>query len=218
MPSHWLEALLKLFIQAGEQRAGKSGAHMEVERKFRLTEEECSNIPQLLLTRGFSAAGEVIMTDTFLPTAVEGDMARVREECESGKRRTLLTLKTWVATADGGKERKETEREISPLSGKLLLAAGRLAKQSALLFFSKSRNLFAGKLDGCDTVVSIDHVDSLGEYSGRYLEIEIIVPVGAEMDSARERISKLAGELFGETREPVALSYMQMLKRSQKTS
>jgi adenylate cyclase class IV len=190
-------------------------SYLEVERKFRLTKEESDCLPDKLSTLSFTAAGQVTMTDSFLPTQNAGDMMRVRKELEDEKlARTVLTLKSWVVTADGGKERKETEREITGTLAGLLLVAGRWLKGSELLSFSKHRRLFEGCLSGLEAVVSLDSVDNLGVYSGCYLEVEILVPVGADVTPARQQIAEFVSSLLGEAREPVKLSYMEMLKRS----
>ncbi len=194
------------------QAAHKS--HLEVERKFRISEDEWRRLPETLRARGFEPDGQVIMTDTFLPTSNDGDMMRVRNETEAGKRRTLLTLKSWVRTADGGKERQETERSIGRFLAAVLVTVGRWLNGSHLLSFSKHRQMFATNISGQAVVVSIDRVSGLGEYSGCYLEVEILVPVGQDVTLAREHIYALVSELFGEARQPVELSYMEMLKRS----
>jgi adenylate cyclase class IV len=189
-------------------------AHLEVERKYRATDEEFSRLPERARSLNFVEAGQVVMTDTFLPTEDEGDMMRVRVESGNGLPRSILTLKSWVSTADGGKERKETEREIPAFLGRLLVAIGRTLKGSPLMSFSKHRQLFEGNLSGWPCVLSLDRVDKLGPYSGVYLEVEILVPVGTDVTPARQRITAFASELLGENREPFALSYMEMLKRS----
>jgi len=206
-------ALLQVLLRA---LAGpsKNSTVLEVERKFRLVGAEADGLPEQLKRRGFLPAETVDMTDTFLPCPVEGDMARVRVEKHKGTTRTLLTLKTWMRTPDGGRERQETEKEIGKAATLLLLFLGRKVAGADLLFFGKRRRHFVGHFDNRDAVVTIDTVDGLGQYSGLYLEIEVLVPLGEDVTPARQAIVSLAADLLGEQREQVQHSYMEMLKLS----
>lgn len=213
--SDWFQRLLRssfqflLGVLAGQS---KDQTYLEVERKFRLTEQEAERLPDELARLGFAAADAVDMIDTFLPVQQEGNMARLRVEKHKGTTRILLTLKSWVRTPDGGKERKETENQVGRLTTVFLMLAGRRINGADLLSFSKHRRQFAGTLDGRHVVVSIDHVQGLGEYSGSYLEVEILVPLGEDVNPARRQIAKLVACLLGKEREMVKLSYMEMLK------
>ncbi len=201
--------------QSGPTGSKEVQSHLEVERKFRLSQDEFARLPERLEGLSFTSAGLVEMTDTFLPTQNAGDMMRIRRESQDDQpARTVLTVKSWIVTEDGGKERKETEREIGDSLAGLLLASGRWLKGSELLGFSKRRRLFEGRLAGLEAVVSLDSVDNLGTFSGVYLEVEILVPVGADVGPARNQIADFVSMLLGEAREPVSLSYMEMLKRS----
>jgi adenylate cyclase class IV len=64
-------------------------------------------------------------------------------------------------------------------------------------------------------IITLDQVDGLGRYSGRYAEIEVLVPRDGNVEAAREQIAKLARQLFADDRNPVELSYQQMLEKSQ---
>ncbi|HEY9869715.1 MAG TPA: CYTH domain-containing protein [Candidatus Obscuribacterales bacterium] len=213
--SNWFQRLLRssfqflLRVLAGQS---KDKTCLEVERKFRLTDQEAERLPDELARRGFAAADAVDMTDTFLPVQQEGDMARLRVEKHKGTTRILLTLKSWVKTPDGGKERQETENQVGRLATVFLMLVGRKIKGADLLSFSKHRRHFTGTLDGRQAVVSIDRVQGLGEYSGLYLEVEILVPLGEDVNPARRQIATLVAGLLGEEREMVKLSYMEMLK------
>lgn len=215
--SKWFQrltgALLQVLLRA-LTGPSKNSTVLEVERKFRLLDGEADGLPEKLKRRGFLPAETVDMTDTFLPCPVEGDMARVRVEKHNGTTRTLLTLKTWVRTPDGGKERQETEREIGRAATLLLLFLGRKVAGADLLFFGKCRKHFVGRFDNRDAVVSIDSVGGLGKYSGLYLEVEVLVPLGEDVNPARQAIVSLAAELLSEEREQVKQSYMDMLKLS----
>ena len=205
-----------LLVSWYRKRFGRSAekTHLEVERKYRLSPEEVSFLPEKIRSLGFVPASTVSMTDRFLPTAGEGDMVRVRDESESGAKRTLLTFKQWVGTQDGGRERQECEGQVGKLGRRLLLVLGCLVRGSRLLSFSKERQLFDGSLGGRTVVVSIDNVGGLGDYSGFYLEVELLVPLAGDVSSAREAIFGLVVTLLGEEREMVKLSYQDMLKLS----
>ena len=205
-----------VFLWLVEWLAARSAdkAHLEVERKFHLIDDEYRKLPDRLHLHGFNPAREVFMTDTFLPSASEGEMVRLRVEEHAGHTLTLLTLKSWVVTAGGGRERKEAERPIGGLMRFCLLRVGRWLSDVDLLSFSKHRKHFEGSLDGLESVVSLDRVVGLGVYSGFYLEVEIVVPVGADVTAARRQILAFAAVLLGEEREPEKRSYLNMLKLS----
>jgi adenylate cyclase class IV len=88
---------------------------------------------------------------------------------------------------------------------------GRSLRGSSLLSFSKRRQLFAGTLSGRQAVISVDTVSGLGPYSGTYLEIEVLVPIGEDVNAARESIYAMSAQLLGNP-EQVKQSYMDMLK------
>jgi len=212
--NNWMERIVAFVLRHRSGPDKIHASHLEVERKFRLTQCQIEPVRERIVSLGFGAASLVFMTDYFLPTENEGDMMRVRFESEQDKKRTCLTQKSWVGTSDGGRERKETESEIPTLVGSLLILIGRCLKGSELLTFSKHRQLFEGKLSGLNAVVSLDRVDNLGPYSGHYLEVEILVPIQENVAPARERIADFARAVLGEGCEPVEMSYMNMLKRS----
>jgi adenylate cyclase class IV len=91
-------------------------------------------------------------------------MVRIRRESEGSRRKILLTLKKWVVTSDGGKEREETEGSISGVVAVVLMWLGRSLRGSSLLSFTKRRQLFAGTLSGRQAVISVDTVSGLGSY------------------------------------------------------
>jgi adenylate cyclase class IV len=203
----WMPRVLRKIVLA----ATRSNRNFEVERKFSVSADEHAGMPDRLLSLGFRHAGQVYMIDTFLPTDVEGDMCRVREESENDRTRYLLTHKTWVEI-DGQRERDEEEEAISRLVKETLLDVGKRA--ASLLSFSKERELFTRAEGDRKVTVSLDVVEGLGEYSGTYMEIELLVSRKSDVAAARESIQQLAAELLGEERPLVQLSYMEMLKRT----
>jgi adenylate cyclase class IV len=193
-----------------------SKGHLEVERKFSISAEEAEKLPLRLRELEFRPAGSVTMTDTFIPPRQKGEMLRVRDELTADSVRSVFTLKAWVKTADGGKERQESECEVSPLVRTLTIMLGRFASGRELLSFSKERALFEGNLHGRDVVASIDRVSGLGEFSGYFMEVECIVPLGQDPSAARADIFSFVEKLFGNPREDVKRSYMEMLELSKK--
>ncbi len=210
-----------LFILSSGSQKEKANPklHLEVERKFRLFDGELDALVARLPACGFKPDSELTMTDTFLPAEKDGDMIRIRVESEGEERHRFLTLKDWV-TIDGERERREEEGEIGLLASVVLRLVARLVEGASPLSFSKVRHSYSSIQTGSDTgsdvrvVVAVDRVTGLGVYSGAYLEVEIIVPVGGDVKTARERIRTEVFELLGEHREFVPRSYLDMLKES----
>lgn len=204
-----LRAAFARFVSATSEKG-----HYEVERKFALQAGEVDALPGRVQERGFTYAGTASMTDVFLPTLVDGEMLRVRKErIGDAPARSYLTFKQWVHTASG-KERKETEREVALTIGALWKLAGRAIGGEPLLSFSKQRKLFNGKLGEADAVVSIDDVSGLGQFSGAYMEVEVLVPLDGDVVTYKDKVYEFVRELLGERAE--ARSYMEMLKESRK--
>jgi adenylate cyclase class IV len=209
-----LKGLWRLFSAYRPKASPKAGTsdktNFEVERKYRLKPEELDAVRQRLADLGFSLARNIDMTDQFLPVKVEGEMLRVRDEKIGATAHTLLTIKEWVMIG-GSKERRETEGRLSPLARRFMLFLGRLVSGKALLSFSKLR-LDHESPNHPRTVIALDTVSGLGDNSGHYAEIEVLVPEDGDVESARAQIAALARILFNEEREPVKQSYMDMLK------
>jgi len=188
-----------------------SGAAMlEVERKFKIRDGESTTIPTRLKAMGFEATVSIEMTDQFLPTGVKGEMLRVRDELANGKHTTVVTIKEWVNIGNN-RERREQEAGISALQRWILLLVGRLISRAKLPAFSKTRLMHASPVLA-GVVIAIDDVQGLGDNSGHYAEVEVLVPQDGDVDGARAQIFGLARELFGEEREFVQASYQDMLK------
>ena len=190
-------------------------SHLEVERKFAISKEEFRALPARLLASGFQLTGQVFMTDTFLPVITEGDMMRIRVETMNDKTKQVLTRKKWVVVG-GDREREETEKETSELAAGCLLELGERFAGGPLPSFSKDRDLYSrlAEDDHHNIVVALDTADGLGDYSGHYMEIELLVPVNGDVQAARQQIGSLASSLLGDERAFVQLSYQEMLKRS----
>jgi adenylate cyclase class IV len=206
-------ALLRTVLGWIVRRSAAKG-HLEVERKFSLALSEVENLPIRLRELGLKPAGSVTMTDTFIPARKKGEMVRIRDEMTSGTARSLVTLKSWVYLPDGNKERLESEAVISPLFRTLAIVMARYASAKELLSFSKERALFEGTVGARHMVASLDRVSGLGQFSGHFLEVETIVPMGEDPTDARKEIFKFVETLFGKPREDVQRSYMEMLEIS----
>jgi adenylate cyclase class IV len=189
--------------------------HLEVERKFKISAEEFRALSARLLSKGFQLTGQVFMTDTFLPVQTEGDMMRIRVETMNDITKTILTRKQWV-TVGGERERQETERETNDLASGCLLELGERLTGGPLPSFSKDRDMYSrlAEDEHHKIVVALDTAEGLGEYSGHYMEIELLVPVDGDVQAARRQIATLAASLLGEERPFEQLSYQEMLKRS----
>jgi adenylate cyclase class IV len=211
-----LKGLWRLFFayrpkaSTTQSRSGDKGTNFEVERKYRLKPEELDHIRRRLADMGFTLARRIEMTDQFLPVQVEGEMLRVRDENIGGEKHSVLTIKEWVMIS-GSKERRETEGHLNPLARRFMLFLGRLLSGQALLSFSKLR-LDHESPTYAHSVVALDTVEGLGDNSGHYAEIEVLVPQDGNVEAARAQIKVLALALFNEEREPVKASYMDMLK------
>lgn len=218
--SPWKSATLRALRAAFANFVSNASdkGHFEVERKFALTQHEAVTIPARLQELGFTYSGTASMTDTFLPAAVAGEMMRVRQEKLGDEpRRTVLTFKKWVQTATG-KERQETERQVGNTVGAVWKLIGRMVAGGPLLSFSKQRKLFDGKFGESDVVISVDRVEGLGEFSGFYMEVEVIVPLDGDVVAYRDRIFSLVRDILGEQRDDVRRSYMDMLVESRQVA
>jgi adenylate cyclase class IV len=189
-----------------------STPNFEVERKYRLQDSELGAVREQLVQMGFSQGRLIAMTDQFLPVKVKGEMLRIRDEVVGSESVTLLTIKEWVNIA-GGRERRETEGQLSDFTRRFLLALGGLLNGGKLMSFSKQRQEHhSAQLPG--VVITLDDVSGLGKHSGRYAEIEVLVPQDGDVESARAQIAQLARTLFDEERAPVEMSYQLMLEDS----
>jgi predicted adenylyl cyclase CyaB len=185
--------------------------HFEIERKFRLSNEEYELIQDRLKEMCFVLMRSVIERDIFFPVEKQGDMLRLREqECE-GTITYFLTRKTWI-DAGGEKERSETECEISEFVSQFILAAAHGLNPKELRNLTKERSFFENKIDKHRKVtVALDNVRGLEKRSGPYVEIELIIEHEEDVQSARDEIASLAKSLLREERASERLSYQDML-------
>ncbi len=217
MPSLF-KSLLWLFVSLRSMKASVKAFRFEIERKYRLTLVEHNTLPGLLVERGFTRVHKFSLTDTFLPAPTKGELIRVRDQKSEAARSSVLTLKSWVSVAG---QREREEREVDPLdslSRSILLLLGRRAAGSSLLSYTKQREEFQATRDGLTVTAALDWTDELGEFSGYYLEFEVIAHDEKHVERARATIAKLVAEFLGSEERPTAPSYKDMLERSRSSS
>lgn len=211
----WLNRKFKGLAAAYGQEQSKP--HFEVERKYPVSPEEFHKLSGRLRDLGFSKKSRATIVDTFLPAEKDGDMVRLREETVDGLTVTVITLKEWV-DVDGQRERKERESDpIDSVTKDTLMSLGRRLATESLMSFSKDRTTFSGRRDKRQVTVALDVASGLGDYSGNYLEVELIVERQEDVAEARAFVESFVAELLDSHRE-CAISYMEMLKRSRKSS
>lgn len=213
-----LKRLLWLYVSLRSANAREKAFRFEIERKYRLTLDEYNALQGLLVERGFTRGQKFTLIDTFLPVQNKGEMIRVRDQVSHSLTASVLTLKNWVMVA-GEKERKENEVDpLDKLSRSILLWLGRRASGTSLLSYSKQREELTDTRDGLQVTAALDWTEDLGEYSGYYLEFEVIAFDNNDIEKARATISKLVAEFLGSAQRPTAPSYRDMLERSRSGS
>ena len=211
-----LKKLFWLFVSIRSMGASAKPNQFEIERKYRLSLAEYNTLQSLLAERGFVHACKYSLTDTFLPAKNKGELIRVRDQKGSDGTSSVLTLKSWVQVAG---QREREEREVDPLdrlSRSVLIIFGRRVADQALLSYTKERQEFRANRDGLSVTAALDYTDQLGEFSGYYLEFEVIAHDSNDVERARATISKLVAEFLGSEERPTAPSYKDMLERSKR--
>ncbi len=172
--------------------------HLEVERKFFLGSRDLEQVKQTLAAENFYLSSQSEIVDWFLPTSQKREMLRIRREKEQQSVTHILTMKRWVDTVSGGKEREEIEKDISSYTALALILIGRFVEGSTLLSLSKRRSTYLGLVADRDASVSLDEAKDLGKYSGNYLEIEVLTPAGEDTGEIGTRIIELAARITGD--------------------
>lgn len=211
-----LKKLFWLFVSIRAMGASAKPNQFEIERKYRLSLAEYNTLQSLLAERGFVHACKYSLTDTFLPAKNKGELIRVRDQKGSDGTSSVLTLKSWVQVTG---QREREEREVDPLdrlSRSVLIIFGRRVADQALLSYTKERQEFRANRDGLSVTAALDYTDQLGEFSGYYLEFEVIAHDSNDVERARAAISKLVAEFLGSEERPTAPSYKDMLERSKR--
>ena len=92
-----------------------------------------------------------------------------------------------------------------------MLYLGKFVTAFNLPTFKKSRDLYSGELEGKRATVAIDEAEGLGEFSGPYLEIEVLAPKRSPSKAVQAAISRLVSQIAPEAEE-VKRSYQEMLE------
>ena len=197
------------------EKGKNSGAHFEVERKFRLSPTEFASMQAQLAQFGFTAAVTSVITDTMLPDGGKSNTCRIRREQvlvgrECGVR-FYFTRKEQQKLPNGGSVRKESESAIKAAQAERRIARAISSTGSPLPSYSKSRRTFKGNLGAYEATIALDQAQGLGAYSGCYMEVEVILPLGsAKVQEVQSQIGRFAEKLLGEER-PGQISYFKML-------
>ena len=187
--------------------------HFEVESKFSLKKSESGGqVEKRLRALGFAFCGERQQYDYFIPGTRKGELLRVRVEGTQ----YFLTFKERVRI-EGKKTRRESEPNIHPLAGHLIIEAARNELRSDLPVMYKLRRDFKRAWSGFEVNVVIDYVPELDPpFSSHFMEIEVIVEDPHDVARAKKVIKEIALRIFGEKRKRIKLSYRKMLFKTLK--
>lgn len=198
------------------------GAHLETEKGYRLSRAEYKLLRLVLPLLGFAFQKKSLITDFVVPT--EGEVTR-RMRIERIKKSAdghegvhcIRCFKNHpIKGRDGKHVRKELEECVKP-SAALKYIMKAIARLGAPIpFYSKTRRHFTGVYQGLEMTIALDHAVGLGKYSGYYMEIETILPVGSKRKAVRKAlhiIGQLAESLLSEKR-PTKISYRKMLMQT----
>jgi predicted adenylyl cyclase CyaB len=176
-------------------RGGKGAPHLEVERKYFLGERNLEDVKARIEAEKFSFWGRSEMTDWFLPSHLNRELMRIRREKIGSDVANTLTVKRWVNTANGTREREELERSIGPLLTAVLLITGRFLQGSSLKSLHKERSVHRGILGGRNAVISLDDAKDLGRFSGTYLEVEVLADPAEDTTAIEESILEVGSRV-----------------------
>jgi adenylate cyclase class IV len=196
-----------------------NGAHLETEKGYRISKSEYHLLRHLLPKIGFAFQKKSIITDFVVPTrGATTRRLRVERIKKSADGKTGLncirTFKSHPIKGEEGRHvRKEQEKKVSP-SQALAFIIGEIEELGAAIpYYTKKRWHFQGMYKGYQMTIALDHAVGLGRFSGRYMEIETILPVDAsrkQVKRALKAIEKLSFHLVAEYR-PSKISYRKML-------
>jgi hypothetical protein len=211
--------------------ARRAARRYEVERKFKVSREELTSLMHELHKLGFEFESESVITDCLLHHT-DGVTERVRRQQIFGTAEPWVewyhTRKTHPLTADGEHHvRQEEEEEISAKkANKLITLAFHNSPRCPMSYSKVRREFMATKTSGTPRLISsllekryrvsiaFDTVKLLNEFSGHYMEIEVLVPLkdADQVKSVQRKIKQLAHRLLGDKREP-SISYSKMLAK-----
>jgi predicted adenylyl cyclase CyaB len=194
-------------------KGGKGAAHLEVERKYFLGGRDLGEVRARIEEEKFSFWGQSDMTDWFLPTHLERELMRIRREKIGSEVANTLTVKRWVTTTSGTREREELERSIGPVLAAMLLITGRFLQGTALMSLRKERSVHRGSLNGRNAVISLDDARDLGRFSGPYLEVEVLADPSEDTKDIEQNILDIGSRVTAGARL-VKESYRELLDLS----
>jgi len=193
----------------------KGAAHLEVERKYFLGDCDLEEVRARIADENFTFWAKSEMTDWFLPTHIERELMRIRREKYGSTVSNTLTVKRWVNTASGTREREESERAVGPILTFALLITARFLQGSKLLSLRKGRSVYRGTLHGRNAVISVDDARDLGRFSGPYLEVEVLADPAENTQEIEQSILEVGSRVTAGARL-VNESYRELLDLSKR--
>jgi predicted adenylyl cyclase CyaB len=196
-------------------KGSKGSAHLEVERKYFLGNCDLEEVRTRIADEDFTFWGQSEMTDWFLPSHIERELMRIRREKVGSTVANTLTVKRWVNTASGTREREESERSLGPVVTAMLLITARFLQGSNLLSLRKNRSVYRGSLHGRNAIISLDDARDLGRFSGPYLEVEVLADPSEDTQDIEQSILKVGSKVTAGARL-VKESYRELLDLSKR--
>jgi hypothetical protein len=200
-----------------------SHAHVEVEKKFAISEMEFLALLAKAKRLGFRIERAAVITDTLLQHT--GDLTRrIRRLQIVSEKAVVVFERTQKTRRQGIKGKLEEEETISAAEAEADIAEAVYRAASPLPAYSKLRFEHAEEdrlpsrwrlLSRFGVKIVLDLAEGLGPYSGHYIEIECLVPLKHEnkISKVEEKIVRFARFLLGDERKP-SMSYARMLLAS----
>jgi CHAD domain-containing protein/adenylate cyclase class IV len=171
---------------------------LELEHKFRLV--NWLDIEAKLKALHFRVGGPILQTDHYLEVLSANTYLRLRREVIGNQVRYLLCHK------DQGPEgtRRAVEEPISAFAYEALLA-----RSGSCPTLHKQHQRWGGFFEQVPFVISVDRIEGIGEYSGEYLELEVMVPDPTLLSTAQSSLERFSEHLGLTVR--IEQSYVAML-------
>jgi hypothetical protein len=193
------------------------GLHYEIERGFSLGRRQWRKLKRRAARVGLTFSRKLEITDLVIPSTGRSTR-RLRIERTVGLDGTVSGVKLIrcakshpVAGKNGRHIRHEKEDEISLDAALAFVNRAVDRHEAAIPRYSKSRTEYTYAYAGFEMTISFDHAVGLGRYSGRYMEIETILPdKSPNVAEALTAIRNLALLLLGKKYKG-KISYRKML-------
>lgn len=198
------------------------GAHLETEKGYRLTRAEYKLLRLVLPLLGFAFRKTSHITDFVVPTKGEVTrrmrIERIKKSADGHKGvHCIRCFKNHpIKGRDGKHVRREFEECVKPSAALAYIMKAIARRGAPIPYYSKKRRHFTGVHQGLEMTIALDHAVGLGKYSGYYMEIETILPVGSKRKAVRKAlrvIGQLAVMLLFEKRA-TKISYRKMLMQT----